>query len=52
MKKQNMFRMKKKNEIKFQKKKFSKTEISNLPVNESKVMVIKMLTELGRRMDE
>ena len=27
-------------------------EVSNLPDKEFKVMVIKMLTELGRRMDE
>ena len=27
-------------------------EISNLPANVFKIMVIKMLTELGRRMDE
>lgn len=50
MKKQNMFRMKK-NEIKLQKK-INKTEISHLPDKEFKVAVIKMLTELGRRMDE
>ena len=33
-------------------KKLNEIEISNLPDKEFKVIVIKMLTELGRRMDE
>lgn len=33
-------------------KELSKTEISSLPDKEFKTIVLKMLTELGRRMDE
>ena len=33
-------------------KELNETEISNLPNKEFKVMVIQMLNELGRRMDE
>ena len=33
-------------------KELNKTEISNLPAKEFKVIIIKMLTELGRRIDE
>ena len=33
-------------------KELSKVEISDLPNKEFKVMIIKMLRELGRRMDE
>ena len=33
-------------------KTLKETEISNLPDKEFKVMVIKMLTDLGRKMDE
>ena len=33
-------------------KELNETEISNLPEKEFKIMVIKMLTELGRRMEE
>jgi len=33
-------------------KQLNKTKMSNLPHKQFKVMVIKMLTKLGRRMDE
>lgn len=33
-------------------KELNKTEINNLPANEFKVMVIKMLAKLGRKVDE
>ena len=33
-------------------KDLNETEINNLPDKEFKVILIKMLTELGRRMDE
>ena len=35
-----------------EKNKLNETEISNLSDKEFKVMVIKMITELGKRMDE
>lgn len=37
---------------KTQKKNFNETEISNLPDKKFKVMVIKMLTKLGKRMNQ
>ena len=41
-----------KEQDKYSEKELNKTEISSLPDKEFKVMVIRMLTELGRRMDE
>ena len=46
-----MFQTKEQNNT-LQKKTLNKTEISNLPDEEFKIMVIKMLTKLCRGMDE
>ena len=45
-----MFQMKE--QEKLSEKELNETEISNLPDKEFKVMIIKMLTELWRRVDE
>ena len=41
-----------KNKIKHQDKNLNQIEVSNLYNKELKIMVINMLTELGRRMDK
>ena len=41
-----------KNKLKHQEKNPNQTEVSNLYNREFKIMVINMLTELGRRMDK
>ena len=46
----NMFQIKKRDKI--PKEELSKVEIRDLPNKESKVMITKILRELGQRMDE
>ena len=45
-----MFQIKKRDKI--PKEELSKVEIRDLPTKESKVMITKILRELGQRMDE